>query len=90
MFNSEKRSTTSVESSCIKAELLQEGIFFLIYLFVWEILLLKKLEIEETKTTYKSTLKTDIIKVGLVFSISNFFINKNSQGRKLIAKNILF
>ena len=34
-----------------KAELLQVGIFFLIHLFAREILLLKKLEIEETKTT---------------------------------------
>ena len=37
------------------------------------------LEIEENKTTYYSTFKTDIIKVGLVFSISNFFTNKISQ-----------
>ena len=45
-----------------KAELLQVGIFFLIHLFAWDILLLKKLEIEETttlKTTLYSTLKTD-------------------------------
>ena len=35
----------------LKAELLQEGIFFLIHLFAWEISLLKMLEIEETKTT---------------------------------------
>jgi hypothetical protein len=34
-----------------KAELLQVGISFLIHLFEWEILLLKELEIEETKTT---------------------------------------
>ena len=34
-----------------KAELLQVGIFFLIHLCAWEILLLKKLEMEETKTT---------------------------------------
>ena len=34
-----------------KAELLQVGIFFLIHLFVWDFLLLKKLVIEETKTT---------------------------------------
>ena len=34
-----------------KAELLKVGIFFLIHLFAREILLLKKLEIEETKTT---------------------------------------
>ena len=33
-----------------KTELLQVGIFYLIHLFAWEILLLKKLEIEETKT----------------------------------------
>ena len=52
--------------SC-KAELLQLGIFFLVHLFAREILLLKKLEIEATKTTWYSTFKTDIIKVGLVF-----------------------
>jgi hypothetical protein len=34
-----------------KAKLLQVGIFFLIHLFAREILLLKKLEIEETKNT---------------------------------------
>jgi hypothetical protein len=34
-----------------KAELLQVCIFFLIHLFAREIILLKKLEIEETKTT---------------------------------------
>ena len=39
---------------------------------------MKELEIEETKTTQYSTFKTDIIKVGLVFSISNFFIAKTS------------
>ena len=33
-----------------KAELLQVGIFFFVYLFAWEILQLKKLKIEETKT----------------------------------------
>ena len=64
----------------IKTELLQVGIFFfLIHLFAWEISLLKKLEIEETKTTQYSTFKTDIIKVGLVFSISNFYITKTSH-----------
>ena len=40
---------------------------------------MKKLEIEKTKPTFIiSTFKTDIIKVGLVFSISNFFIAKMS------------
>ena len=34
-----------------KAELLQEGIFFLIHFFARDILLMKKFEMEETKTT---------------------------------------
>ena len=41
---------------------------------------MKKLEIEKTKSTFIiSTFKTDMIKVGLVFSISNFFIAKTSM-----------
>jgi hypothetical protein len=60
----------------------------------WEILLIKKLDFEKTKPTSYSTFKTDITKVGLVFSISNFFINKISQGRKsvrgLAAANYLY
>ena len=35
----------------IKAKLQKERIFFLIHLFARDILLMKKLEIEETKTT---------------------------------------
>ena len=35
----------------VKAELLQEGIIFLIYLFARAILSMKELKIEETKTT---------------------------------------
>ena len=31
-----------------------------------------------------SIIKTDISKVGLGFSISNFFINKTAQGRKSV------
>ena len=54
----------------------------LIHLFATEVLLVKKLEIEETKTTQYLTFKTDIIKVGLVFSISNFFINKIFHANK--------
>ena len=42
-----------------------------------DVLVMKKLEIEKTKPTFIiSTFKTDILKVGLVFSISNFFIDK--------------
>ena len=35
-----------------KAELLQEGIFFLIHLFARDVLVIKKLEIEKTKPTF--------------------------------------
>ena len=66
-----------------KAELPQVGIFFTFNFLPWEFLLTKKLEIDKNKTIYYTTFKTDIIEVVLVFSISNFFINKNSQGRKL-------
>ena len=40
-----------------KAKLKKEGIFFHIHLFARDILLMKKLEIEETKTTQHSTFK---------------------------------
>ena len=55
-----------------KAELL---LLNLIHLFAREVLLVEKLEIKETKTTYYSTFKTDIIKLGLVFSISNYIFH---------------
>ena len=67
----------------LKAELPLEGIFFPLYFLPWEFLIVKKLEIGKTKTTKYTTFKTDIIKVVLVFSISDFFTNKNSQGWKL-------
>ena len=53
--------------------------------FARNILSMKKLEIQETKITVYSTFKTDIIKVGLVFSISNFFIKKSSLASKWIS-----
>ena len=46
-----------------KAELPLEGIFFALNFLPWEFLLVKKLEIEKTKTTKYTTFKTDIIKV---------------------------
>ena len=50
---------------------------------------MKKLEIERTKPTFIiSTFKTDIVKVGLVFSISNFFITKMSLANKWMKKKI--
>ena len=60
----------------------------LIHLFAREVLLVKKLEIEETKTTWYSNFKTDIIEVGLVFLISNFFITKMSLANKWTRKKI--
>ena len=73
----------------VKAELLQEGIFFLIHLFARDVLVMKKLEIEKTKPTFIiSVLKVDIIKVGLVFSISNFFITKTPLANNWRRKKI--
>ena len=72
-------ATSSNFTGYFKAELLREGIIFLNLLFSRAILLMKKLKIEETKATWYSTFITDIIKMGLVFSIFNFFINKISQ-----------
>ena len=61
-----------------KAELLQDGIFFLVHLFARDVLLMKKLEIEKTKPTFiVPVLKVDKWVV-LVSSISNFFTNKTS------------
>ena len=74
---------TAGQLSVAKAELPLEGIFFPLYFLPWEFLIVKKLEIGKTKTTKYTTFKTDIIKVVLVFSISNFFTNENTQGRKL-------
>ena len=46
--------------------------------------LVKKIEIEKNKTTKYTTFKTNVIKVVLVFSISNFFTNKKQvPGKKI-------
>ena len=75
----------SANSLFPKAELLQEGIFFLLQLFARDVLVMKKLEIEKTKPTFIiSVLKVDIIKVGLVFSISNFCIAKTKLNWQII------
>ena len=65
-----------------KAELLQEGIFFLIHLFASDVLLMKKLEFEKTKPTFIiSILKVEYYVV-LVSSISNLFTKKISLANK--------
>ena len=61
----------------------------LLQLFARDVLAMKKLEIEKTKPTFIiSVLKVDIMKVGLVFSISNFFITKTSLASKWMRKKI--
>ena len=67
----------------IKLNYRKKVFYFALNFLPWEFLLIKKLDFEKTKTTEYATFKTDIIKVVLVFSISNFYTNKNSQGRKL-------
>ena len=47
----QKHISTYSEAISSKANLQKEGIFFLIHLFARDILFVKKLEIEETKTT---------------------------------------
>ena len=50
---------------------------------------MKQMEIEKTKPTFIiSVLKVDIIKVGLVFSISNFFITKTPLANNWRRKKI--
>ena len=46
------------------------------------------LEIEKTKTAFIISVLKVVYLVVLIFSISNFFNNKNSQGRKLSVKKI--
>ena len=74
-----------------KAELLQEGIFFLIYFFARNVLVMQKLEIAKTQATFMiSVLKVEC-KVVLVSSISNFLNNKTSLANKrtsLIVRNL--
>ena len=55
-----------IASNC-KAEFQQVGIFFAFNFLPWDFLLIKKLKIEKTKTTFYATFKTDIIQVVLVF-----------------------
>ena len=68
-----------------KAELLQEGILFCTQFPSLGIFINKKVGFEKKirPPSMYTNFNTDIIKVVLVFSISNFFTNK--KGRKLSA-----
>ena len=51
----------------------------------------EKLDIEKNKTTFSISVLKVVYKLGLVFSNSNFFINKSSQERKSVCeKNTFF
>ena len=78
------RSYRTTYIHTLKPNLRDQVLFSRTDFLPWEFLLIKKLEFDKTKPTQYTTFKTDIIKVVLVFSISNFFINKNSQGRKSV------
>ena len=67
----------------LKLNYRQKVFFFALNFHPWEFWLIKKLEIEKTKTTQYTTLKTHIIRVVLFFFNFKLFNNKNSQGRKL-------
>ena len=56
-----------------KAELLQEGIFFLIHLFARDILVMKKLKIEKTKATFSISVFKVKYYLVLVSSIFQLF-----------------
>ena len=59
----------------------------LLHLFARDVLAMKMLEIEKTMPTFiVLVLKVDIMKVGLVFSISNFFITKTSLANRWMRK----
>ena len=78
-----------INKNFFKTEIEKESVLFLQTDYLpCEFLLIKKLEIEETKTTFIiSVLKVVYLLGGLsFFEIQLFFTHKNSQGRKLSAE----
>ena len=73
-----------------KAELLQEGIFFLIHLFARYVLVMKKLEIEKTKPIFIiSVLKVEY-NVVLVSSLANKRMSFGSSNSALMLCRCVF
>ena len=64
-----------------ETELQHEGIFFRTQFH--SLGLIKKLEIEITKTTQNISFKTDLIKVVIVFLISSFFYQQRCPGKEI-------
>ena len=84
------KNTTKIKMFDVlpKAKLL---LLKLLQLFARDVLAMKKLEIEKTKPTFIiSVLKVDIIKMGLVFLISSFFITKTPPANNWRRKKIPF
>ena len=75
-------------STKAKAELLQEGIFFLVHLFARDFLIMKRLEIKKTKPTFSISVLKVYYQVVLVSLISNFFSNKIYHANKRTRKKI--
>ena len=72
-----------VKNLNLKLNYCKKVFLFALNFFPWEFLLMKKLEIQKTKTTQFTTFKTDMYnKRGLSFIK---FQLQNSQGRKLSA-----
>jgi hypothetical protein len=76
---------SSFELRSIKAELLQEGIFFLIHLFARDVLVMKKLEIQKTIPTFIISVFKVEYQVVLVSSISNFFTHNTYLANKWVS-----
>ena len=76
--------------SFVKLNYRKKVFFFALNFLPWELLLIKKLGFEKTKTTFVISVLKVVYYVVLVFSITNIFINNNSQGRTLSAKKNTF
>ena len=63
----------------LKANAPEKVLFLPTDFLPWEILLIKKLEIDKTKTSQYTAFKTDITIVVLIFSISNFLLTKTPR-----------
>ena len=82
MVSSSSKNKTIVEWSGVVKPNNCRKVFFSSSNFARGVLVIKKLEIEKTKPTLYSTFKIDIVKVCLVFWISNFVINKIYLAKK--------
>ena len=71
---------------CLKLNLQKKVLFLRTDFLPWEVLLIKKLEIEKTKPTFIISVLKVLHLVVLVFSIYNFFSNKNRERNLFVKK----